>query len=318
MATEKEDPQKIWDELAAEREAEKSPSTDEVKTEAKTDEETEAAIEAEDKTTEVEAKSEETPAKQETKEEDPFAGLPPAVRERLQRLEAVEAQLAELPKLQQQVKTAEGRVAAMQREMDVAKHAAKSVGDAPTAAQIAAAKGDTKKWDALKEDFPEWADATEQFVKAQIAGLTPQQTQGLTPEQVQQLVEQRVTAVRDEAMKAVEEARVDGKYENWRDEVKTAEFATWFEAQKPDIKALAQSPKGRDAIRLMDLYHGAKSSSAEQVAQSRANKLAAAVSTKPTPAASANKTVDQMSPAELWEYERKRAAKKAAARGLTY
>ena len=48
------------------------------------------------------------------------------------------------------------------------------------------------------------------------------------------------------------------------------------------------------------------------------DKLAAAVTTRPSGTAPTGKTVDQMSAAELWEYERKQAAKRHAQSGRTY
>lgn len=324
--SEKDEAQKLWDQLAKEREAgEQSPSKLEaVKPEAEeavTEDDAAAKVVADKKAEEGTEKDATAAVDDKSKavaEPDPYEGLSPALKARLQKLEALETQVTEIPKLQQQVKTAEGRVAAMQREFDVAKNAAKAVNDAPSTAQIAAAKASTEKWESLKSDFPEWADATEQFVKAQLAGLTPQQAQRLDPKEVEAIVEQRVAAVRAETLKAVEEARVDGKHPNWRDEVKSDLFVKWFDAQAEDVKKLSASTDGRDAIRMLDLFAEAKATPAKDVQQQRAAKLAAAVGTKPGAAAPTAKTVDQMNDAELWEYERKRAAKKGEARGLTY
>jgi hypothetical protein len=255
--------------------------------------------------------------------EDPFAALHPKVRERLESL----SQLAELvPTLQNSVKTAEGRVAAMQREMDVAKQAAKAAPAqaAPTTAQIAAASGDVKKWESLKSDFPEWADATEQFVNAKLAGLTPQQASGMAPEEVQQLVKDAEAKARAQALAAVEEAKVELKYEDWAQRVNSPEFKAWFAAQDANTQALAKSPRGRDAITLIDRFEARNAGAADtgapsEVQQARSKKLAAAVTTphgqQATPP---SKTVEDMSASELWEYERKRAAKRGAERGLSY
>jgi hypothetical protein len=79
------------------------------------------------------------------------------------------------------------------------------------------------------------------------------------------------------------------------------------------------SEKGRDAIRMLDLFAEAKAKPVSAVQQERAAKLAAAASNKPNGAATpAAKSVEDMSPAELWEYERKRSASKGRDRGLSY
>jgi hypothetical protein len=54
---------------------------------------------------------------------------------------------------------------------------------------IAAAAKNPEKWEQLKQDFPEWAGAMEEYVAAKIGG---QQQQGISPEAVAQFVQQQV------------------------------------------------------------------------------------------------------------------------------
>lgn len=299
--------QKAWDEVALEREAVTTPSAV-----------TEPQVTAEGV---VEEKPvEQAPAeKVEEKTTDPFAGLSPEVRAKLEKFDALYEQTQQIPQLIQSVNTANGRVAAMQREMDVARNAAKAVGNGPSAAQIAAAAASTDKWDSLKDDFPDWAQATEQYVKAQLAGVKPQGP-AFDPNQVEALITERLGKAREEALAAIEEAKVEGKHENWRETINTPEFAGWLNAQPDAVKQLAQSPKGRDAIKLLDTYATAQAKPADAVAQERTAKLAAAVTAKPGAAATtANaRTVEQMSAKELWNYEAKLAEKRRATSGLTY
>lgn len=300
------DAKALWDEVSNEREAgEQLPSTNQEPEPKAQDASDDSVVEAADKTeavAEVEA--------------DPYEGLSPALKARLQKLESYEQQVQQIPQLIQHVKTADGRVAAMQRELDVSKNAAKAASTGPSAAQIAAASGSLEKWDSLKTDFPEWADATEQFVKASLAGFSPQQTQGLDPQQVEEMVEQRMQQVRAETQRTVEEAKVEGKHPTWREEIQTDGFVAWFAKQQPEVQALARSPVGRDAIRMLDLYEEAKAKPASAVRSERQAKLAAAVSTKPGSSNSAGKTVAEMSPEELWNYEAKLANKRG--QGLNY
>jgi hypothetical protein len=189
----------------------------------------------------------------------------------------------------------------------------------PTRAQIAAASGSVEKWDALKTDFPEWADATEQFVDAKLAGIKfPEGAPTVDPNKIAELIEQRVGQVQAEMVKAVEEAKVEGRHPNWREDINTDAFGKWFAVQKPEVQALARSDKGRDAIRMLDLYQEALAKPADKVKEERASKLAAAVSSKPGTSAATSKSVDEMSPKELWDYEASLAAKRQQKRGLTY
>ena len=271
-------------------------------------------------------KAEETPppAPPETQPPAPQADLSPTLLARLQELDRLSALVGKLPQIEAELSTAKGRVAAMQRELDVAKQAAKAVTGGPTRAQIDAASVDVQKWKALKNDFPDWAEATEQFVDAKLAALPPtpqQQPSGISPEEMQAALSQQKAELEQrfaDVAKTVEEAKVEGKYENWLDIIRTPQFAQWLPQQTAEIQSLAASSRGRDAIRLLDTYTRAVSAPAPAVAAAKQDKLAAAVTTRPSGTAPTGKTVDQMSAAELWEYERKQAAKRHAQSGRTY
>lgn len=244
--------------------------------------------------------------------EDPLAGLPDVVRAKLAQID----QLAQAnAQLLQHVRSAEGRVAAMQREFQQARTAQQSVApqEAPTQGQMAAAAKNPEKWEQLKADFPEWAGAMEEYVAVKLGSVAPQQA-GLTPEQVAGYVQQQVAQTKAEMARALEEARIEGKYENWRDTVNTTDFAQWFTVQAPEVRALADSAAARDAIRMLDLFHEAKKHSAADIRQERGARLAAAATTRPgqTPPP---KTVGDMSPAELWNYEAAKREKTRAQRG---
>lgn len=303
LTTEQE--QNLWDEVAKENEAANAPSTDDASTKVADD------GEADDPATDDDDEAGATGAADDKSskgaETDPYEGLSPALKDRFK---ALEAEAAAQKELTQRVKTAEGRVAAMQRELDVAKNAAKAVSTGPSAAQIDAAKASTQKWDSLKADFPEWAAATDEFVNAKLAGLKqPADTvKGLSPEEVGKLV-----------AKELAYSKVADKHEDWLDVIKTPEYSTWYAAQDDKTKALGDSDKPKDAISLLDLYAESKTKSATSVKEERKAKLEAAVGKKPGNAsASTGKTVDQMSVKELWDYEAKQAAKRGKDSGLVY
>jgi len=238
--------------------------------------------------------------------EDPLAGLSPTVRAKLAQIDDLAQANAQLL---HHVKTTEGRVAAMQREAQQARQAATQ--DAPTQTAIASAAKNPEKWEQLKQDFPEWAGAMEEYVASKMGD---QQQQNLTPEQVTNYVQQQVAQTRAEMGRLMEEARIEGKYENWRDTVNTTEFAQWFTVQSPDTRALADSSAARDAIKMLDMFNTSKSVSATEIKQERGARLAAAATTR-TGQTPPPKTLGDMSPAELWNYEAKKRERELKERG---
>lgn len=257
---------------------------------------------------------EDVPQAQEQAQEqpaDPLAGLPAEVKAALAEINQLKQSNAQLL---HQVKSTEGRVAAMQREAEQARRAQQAVApqDAPTQGQIATAAKNPEKWEQLKQDFPEWAGAMEEYVASKLGGISVQP--GVQADQVTSYVDRKLAEERAAMTKAIEEAKVEGKYENWRETVNTPDFAQWFALQAAEIRALADSTAGRDAIRLLDAYHQAKAKPAAEVKQERSARLAAAATTRPgqTPPP---RTLDGMSPEELWNYEAAKREKERLRRG---
>ena len=240
---------------------------------------------------------------------DPLAGLSDTVRAKLAQIDELAQANAQLL---HHVKTTEGRVAAMQRDAELARRVATQVADAPSQKQIVTATANPEKWDQLKEDFPEWAGAMEEYVTAKMAGVSQQSN--LTPEQVAGYVQQQVSESRQEMARELEKARIEGKYEDWETTVNTPEFANWFSVQTPETRALAGSPAAKDAIRMLDMFQSAKAKPASEIKQERGARLAAAAVTRPGQAAPP-KTLDDLSPEELWNYEATKREKTKAQRG---
>lgn len=238
---------------------------------------------------------------------DPLAGLPEEVKLALSKITQLETANAQLL---HHVKTAEGRVAAIQREFQQGRQAATSVDAAPSQGQMAAAAKNPEKWEQLKQDFPEWAGAMEEYVGSKLSGMQS----GVQAMQVVDYVQQQLAAERASMKTAIEEARVEGRYEDWRETVNTPEFAQWFAIQSNEVKALADSSAARDAIKMLDMFHNLKAKPATEIKQERGARLAAAATTRPgqTPPP---KTLDDMSPEELWNYEAKKREEQLAKRG---
>lgn len=293
-----EEAQQLWDEEASKLDADNQSADQQM------------ATAPEDSLLEDEPIAEEAAPSEEP--EDPLAGLSDVVRAKLAQIDELATANAQLL---HHVKTAEGRVAAMQREFQQARVAQQQVApqEAPSQGQIVNAAKNPEKWEQLKEDFPEWAGAMEEYVASKLGSVQPQQ--GLDPQQVAAFVQQQVDQTKVEMRQAIEEARVDGKYENWKDTVNTLEFTQWFTVQPPDVRSLANSDSARDAIRMLDMFHETKKRSASDIRQERGQRLAAAATTRPgqTPPP---KSLDDMSPEELWNYEAAKREKTKAQRGF--
>ena len=249
------------------------------------------------------------PAPAQEAKADPLAGLPEEVRIALGKITELETANAQLL---HHVKTAEGRVAAMQREFQQARQASTMVNpnDAPSQGAIAAAAKNPEKWEQLKQDFPEWAGAMEEYVGAKLSGMQS----GVQAMQVVDYVQEQLAAERAQMKAAIEEARVEGRHENWRDTVNSPDFAQWYAIQPADVKALAESSAARDAIKMLDLFNSVKAKPASDIKQERGARLAAAATSRPgqTPPP---KTIGDMSPEELWNYEAQKREKQLADRG---
>jgi hypothetical protein len=120
--------QALWDDVAKEREAGDQPPSD---TQVAAD----TTADTEEQKTELveEAKTDGSQSQDTSQEADPYAGLSPALKLRLEKLESFEQQLQQLPQLTSKVDAAVGRVAAWQREKDVAKQASAAVKQASDA-----------------------------------------------------------------------------------------------------------------------------------------------------------------------------------------
>ena len=210
------------------------------------------------------------------------------------------------------VKTAEGRVAAMQREFQQARQAQQTVApdDAPSQGQMSAAARNPEKWEQLKQDFPEWASAMEEYVGAKLSDVRG----GVQALQVADYVQEQLASAKADMRVAIEEARIEGKYDDWRTTVATPEFSQWFALQPAEVKSLADSTAGKDAIKMLDLFSTARAKPASEIRQERGARLAAAATSRPgqTPPP---KTLDDLSPEDLWNYEAKKREEQLAKRG---
>jgi len=254
-----------------------------------------------------------TPAPEDTPEPAPApaepqpAVLPPEVQARLARLDTLEAQFASLAN---DHRAAVGRIGSIQSELAAAKAAAAKVQDAPTQAQVAAASKDLKKWEAMKADFPDWAEATEELLASRAVPAAPTVSQEdidrrLTEARAQWAQDQ--AAQREQALRELRFETLDAAHDGWREKVATPQFRDWLQAQDDSTRALGASERVKDALTLLRRFDEAAAVKPVEIQQQRADALAAAVTTKPgkTPPP---KSEDEMTREELWDlYAKKRA-----------
>lgn len=141
--------------------------------------------------------------------------------------------------------------------------------DAPTKREVAAAAAagvSSEKWKALAEEFPEWAEATEERFAAESVPLRGE-----------------IDKVRAEQAELSEVTRIHAAFPrvNWEADLASPEFTAWFLKQPEETRALGQSSRGLDAIQLLDLYYDSRSTPlndsggrrAEQIPDDRTRRL---------------------------------------------
>ena len=276
--------QKIWDEVAAERNSE-----------------TTSPVATPDKVITPEP---EAPAQV---AEKPVEPAKPTTEELLAQA------LARVEKLEGRTRNVEGHIGGLnhqqktlQETFNAAQVAAQEVKDAPSQAQVKAAIANPEQWEDLKKDFPEWSEATEKYMDSKLAGIKA----GADVETVNRMVADAVDSATQKITKEVEAKIVDKSlqavFPGWKNDVNSDVFGKWLEGQTPDVQQLKFSSEVEDAARMLSLFRDAqKSNPAQQILNQRKQKLEAAVAaprgTRPAP----TKTPEQMSPEELWNHEAK-------------
>lgn len=251
-------------------------------------------------------------------EPQPAAEAPPAeapdTPEFPEELKAALAQVDSLKtlvdRLTHQVSSSEGRLGAIQRELQQAKQAAQSVQRSPNEQAVRAAAKTPEKWAALKNDFPEWAEAVESLVDSR---EQPQADLSVLRAELQ-------GAVNDVTKKfygALEEAKLFGAYRNYRVIVNGDDFKAWQAIQAPEVQALAQSSHASDAIDMIDRFmeHRQKEKDkTRDVEAERNRRLTAAAQPAVRRNAAPPKGDEELTAADIWNQEAGRRMDKRAQR----
>lgn len=179
-------------------------------------------------------------------DEDPFKGWPQEAIDRFKEQEAKTAQL------QHRINSDDGRVRAYQLKVDDLSSKLETVkpDEKPDDKTIADAMQTEEKWNAFKEDYPEFAEIMDARQK-QLNQRMDEITETLTPvvKKVQIDTEREALAETNELY-----AEVAKSYPTWQAETLKPEFHEWMSTQTPGIHALAGSDAPADATLLMDKY----------------------------------------------------------------
>jgi hypothetical protein len=234
--------------------------------------------------------------------DDPYAGLHPTIKAKLESQDL----------LAERLRKAEGHIGGLSSEnkrinteLAAAKAAAAAVKQAPSQTQVAKAQVSTEKWDQLKSDFPEWADALEERLgstaQPDFDGLRNQIREELTP----QLTNEISAKLKSEIAAETEGRLVNIAHRGWRDTVKTPDFSNWYATQPEHVKALGASPTAEDAITLLDHYRAqtAGKPDAATIKASRQQRMKeAATVARGSGSMAPVKSTDDMTPEEYWAH----------------
>lgn len=209
---------------------------------------------------------------------------------------ALKKQIDELTGL---VKSTVGRVSALQSEMTkIGTAAATKVGDAPNKDQIAASSASPEKWQQLKSDFPDWAEAVEAYVGSKVqAGPAVN-------------VDEILTRARNDALSTVQSQRdaeiteeIGEKHEDGMDVIRSDSFKKWLDTQpKSYADRVAGTMRASLIIDAIDKFKAASTPPANQQPTPKSRLAAAAIPSGTPKSALLKKSVDEMSDQEYWAY----------------
>ncbi|MBJ2129064.1 hypothetical protein JC525_08955 [Alteromonas sp. IB21] len=154
-------------------------------------------------------------------------------------------------RLQHQFNSVNGRVSAYQRQAEQYKQQLEQrqqpqVGDNPQGSGMS-----DEKWEQLKEDYPDIAEAME----SQLNGIRSQYEGELTriKGEVEPLKQYQQQAQQELHISSQMQA-LESQHPDWRDVVQTDEYGQWLQTQPPSVQALMESTDAQDNIFLLNTF----------------------------------------------------------------
>lgn len=201
---------------------------------------------------------------------DQWSGIDPSLR---LRFEELSAKIEGLGATETRLKQAESRIGALTNQLRDAA-AAKAPGqqatgpDLPSQGQMDAAANSTAEWKELEADFPEWAQAIDDRLKALKSELGTVRQPAVTPGMSREDIESQIDS-------ALEVRALTRKFPNWRETVKTASYREFLPTLSPEMQAKHRSPKADDAIDLLQVFTKSRGTAktATEIAEERRQRL---------------------------------------------
>jgi hypothetical protein len=202
-----------------------------------------------------------------------------------------------LGQVTQRLRNAEGHIGGLgsqlKQQVQTAQQVTSRGGEAPTAGEIRAAQANPEKMNALKRDYPEFADAMESALNERLSAMEQRLATQQQPALQSGVSHEEIAVLRSEMA-------VEVRHPGWKDRVQTPEFVGWLQRQPREVQMLAASDSPQDAVRLLDLHGEASSSVTSQRTQRLAS--AAAIPSGRSGSNTRAKAVEDMTPQEYWAY----------------
>jgi hypothetical protein len=209
-----------------------------------------------------------------------------------------------LETLRRDVASTAGRVGSLQSEMEQARKAAQAVQRAPNEQAIKAAFKTPAKWEELKKDFPDWADAMEQFVDAKTAAERAANVGEERFVALQQQVQKTLDDMRAQSARVQEEVRLTARHPDWVDVVKSEAFTKFREANPKANEVFLKSQSAAESIEVLNQFKAAQRDATRDVSAERQQKLrAAAAPVRRASPPATRLSDDQLTPEQIWAQE---------------
>jgi len=183
-------------------------------------------------------------------EEDPWAGVSPTLRKTF---DEMAAKVAIMDTMAARLKQTESRIGAMQNKLSAAEKAAQEKPPAPTKEEIEKAAAENQSWEALKEEFPEWAEAIDdRFAKTSTEFDKRQKALEESQLLSSQQFEKKVADLADTIAETKEKTVLSLKYPDWETTILTPEYTDWIKTQPEEVRQKTRSTLAKDAISVLD------------------------------------------------------------------
>jgi hypothetical protein len=107
-------------------------------------------------------------------------------------------------------------------------------------------------------DFPEFGEAQIKGLNRALSKIKGTGSAGLDSSVIHDMVEQRVANQAEVIRKEIIDSTLEASYPDWKEDIRSAKFKSWFDAQTPEVQRLAESNSVGQASRMLRMYESAK------------------------------------------------------------